>query len=274
LANLLYQDWTLPDSPLGINENLSFEEVSGTKVYKNACLLLSTLLEWGGVKATTTAKNLPRKFVHAVLPNMDWADVEVSECLNVLKAINEDTVWHFHIERIVLQLAGLLYRRSGWFRVTKKGAKLLREERAGELYALLFKTYYRKLNSAYVHYLEIPTFQQTIVFSFYALSVCASTWRRTKELAPEVLLPITLNQIPRHEYWDETEWAVRRRLLMPMENFGLLESRELNEQDGSPGALRMEARKTPLFDRFISFDLEAMSVDRMPQIQVPETPSD
>ena len=76
-------------------------------------------------------------------------------------------------------------------------------------------------------------------------------WKRTDELPDEMLLPAI--KLEMESTSCASHWFLSSRLLGPLEDFGLLQRRDLPKQEAFPGI--DEVRKTQLFGRFMSFDL-------------------
>ena len=166
--------------------------------------------------------------------------------------INEQDVWALHVVRVVCQSAGLVHQRKTKFLVPKKHYILLSDERAGELYALLFKAYFKEFSLAYGD--RMPTLaciQHTIPYSVYRLGKIADRYRGIEELAHEILLPAVRKEVQEaiSSSYLKMEWILGRRIIKPLEKFGLLECKRKQLK----GYSEIEAvRKTELFDRFIS----------------------
>jgi hypothetical protein len=94
-----------------------------------------------------------------------------------------------------------------------------------------------------------PSFQYTIAYSLFMLSKTGMAWRQTNHSAPELLLPPVQTQKEKTRL--EAHWFLSNRLFGTLQDFGLLEQRDLPDQqkrqDVDP------VRKTTLFDTFISF---------------------
>ncbi|MGD0109916.1 MAG: hypothetical protein ABSC06_38730, partial [Rhodopila sp.] len=94
-----------------------------------------------------------------------------------------------------------------------------------------------------------PQYDAGIVL--WCLSVAANDWQPRERLTRLCTIPI-IGVL--ESQWDTGSFATEARILRPLQWFGLLEHR----QDGS-GARRLDGerqyRKTPLFDRFLTFDV-------------------
>jgi hypothetical protein len=190
-----------------------------------------------------------------MLDQMVWPEDFLDGLLRHTKVVNERDVFGLHKLRIVLQLAGLIRKANGHFRTTRKGRSLLAEEAGGRLFVLLFHTYFRKYNLAYLdHFPELPQFQTTIPFSFYQLSHLADRWRDPQQLTAQLILPDVLQAIPVSRYGDIASSLLRVRLLGPLEQFGLLECRY--QEDPRYHIKRLfRIRVTTLYRDFFSFRL-------------------
>jgi hypothetical protein len=253
VTRLIYSDWTSPDSAIQLEPSLTFEELGAARILINARLFLNLALDEGGIKATATG-NLTRKFVETMLDNMALRDGHAELVRIVNKVINEEDLFPLHVLRILLVQAGLARRTKGFFRVTKKGRALLSKARAGELYALLFFTMFRRFNLAYLSRgPEQGGVQETIAYALYRFSRSASGWRNAETLAEELLLPTVVERLDPPDYPGHVLSLCESRIFNPLEEFGLLERRKLPSDE----KLRRpyEVRKTELFDRFLKFKL-------------------
>lgn len=256
LANLLYGDWA-DAGALRLAEDLSPAELSGALILADARTLLAYFRDEGPIKETA-AGNLPRAVVASLLPRLrTLAQPESAGPLPPVKVVNEDDVLWLPVLRHTLIFAGLLMRRKG-FRITARGRALLADERSGELYATLFRTLFRKLDlSALDRWGAQAGLQSTIAFSLYKLRSCAQTWSSPETLADSAWLetakdPLTEWQAAHGDFRSST---FRHRVLTPLVHFGLLEERRLPSEDW--WRQPVEVRVTPLFDRFLRFDLGA-----------------
>ena len=159
-----------------------------------------------------------------------------------------------HLLRLLCTLAELLQPVRKRFRLTRKGQRLLQPGQSSALYATLFVAHFQKLNLACLDRLpENDALQATIAYSLYVLSRLDGSWHSSQQLAPRLLLPAARN----YTAFPEAESGLREveaRILGPLAQFGLLDSRPVESSPSSCNAF--EVRKTPLFDRFIRFQLD------------------
>lgn len=246
-------DWEDASGAVRLNEELTLAELQGAPMLLNARLFLRAVADAGSLKATAKG-NLTRKFVASMLDRLHCEPGHVDSVRAVNKVINEADFWPLHIVRVIVELARLVRRTKGVFRTTKKRQALLAEEMAGALYALLFRTHFRKFNLAYLDRLaEIHSLQATVGFSLFMVGRHADQWVKPEKLAPLVLFPVAKAELATLPPWALGPWSVESRILRPLVSFGLLERRELPSEDR--WMKPYEVRKTKLFDRFLQFDL-------------------
>ena len=246
--------WGNAEFPLQFSHNLSLKEVNQSMFFRNAKLFLNKLIEFKD-KPTATAKgNLNRKFVKLMFDEMEMDEEYRDSTIRYNKVLNEDDVFPLHIIRIVCEGAGLIRIRSNKITVLKKYYSLLSEEKAGELYYQLFDAYFNKFNLSYLDGLqEMDGIQGTLDFSFYRLSVLCDNYQSIEDLFYEAFLPSIINEIEEESSeYVRKEWYLTSRIINPLVGFGLLECQYKKEKHHN----RMErARKTPLYDKFISLNL-------------------
>jgi len=229
------------------NQDLALEELTNSSLLVNARIFLKELSPLGGIKATTQG-NLLRKFVMQMVDAMVWPDGYVEDLRWVNKVLNEIDVYPLHVIRVLLELAGLIHKVKGTFRVKAKHKQLLKDDSAGELYALLFKAHFNKFNLAYLDRVPgVPLFQHSIAYPLFMLLKIADAWHRPEELAPRLLLPQVMAEIPSNSYRDLGPSIVQSRLIKPLVSFGLLEEREVRSEwedvDFARQRIRLYTRK-------------------------------
>lgn len=173
------------------------------------------------------------------------------------KVINEDDLFPLHITHVLLDLAGLIKRRKGVISLTRRGQEFQGDVRVAELFVLLFRTHFRQFNLAYLdRSVPVPGFQRTIGYALYQFGRIGAEWRMAEALTESLILPAVRAEIPPDPHFDRTANILGNRLLRPLEGFGLAEMREQPRAPGEWGRDQLY-RKTPLFDRFLSFHLTA-----------------
>jgi len=250
---LLAGDWK-PDSPgLQIQRRVPAEHLAGADFLHHARALLSAVGP-DGTRATP-AGNLNRAFVNRMVATMRAREEFREEWLERKQVINEQDVWLLHELRLVLELAGLIRKQKGAFRLTRRGRGLLAEKETGALCALLFETTFRRFNLAFRDRLpDLPDFQDTVAYPLAILAREPEGWLPFRSLVPRLLLPSLAVQLslPMLPQWPEI--LIQRRFLDHLRRFGLVEIR-CDDSPGRYGRGIEQIRRTPLFDHLLHFDL-------------------
>lgn len=253
VAQLLASDWTSTGA-LRVADDASLDALHDVPFLADARTLLHFVADHAPVKLTSVG-NLPRAAVAALVPQLRMlrADDEVTP-LSAPPVRNEGDVRWLSILRHVLLFAKLVVRRKG-LQLSKRGGELLDDARAGALYALLFRTFFRQLNLRVLcNDDRHPGLQPTIAYSFCQLGRVGGEWASAESLAERAWLesardPMIARDL---EFGDMRHYAFERRVLQPLVVFGLLEGRPV------PGAERWryvtEYRRTALFERLLRFE--------------------
>jgi hypothetical protein len=253
MYQLLYGDW-VSEGALRLNEKLTHEELAGAAILADARVLLEYFRDEGPVKETA-AHFLPRAVVAAMHPRLRMhAQPHIFHDRPPRGQLKEGDVRWLPDLRYLLIFGGLLVRRKG-LRITPLGRAILSPEREGELYALLFRTLFRKfdlrvLGSGDDH----AGLQGTVAYSFYRLRAVARNWTSSQLLARTAWLESAKDPLSESEIegrYDFRYIAFRLRVLDPLVQCGLLESRLARGED--PLDRDIEYRCAPLFDRFLKF---------------------
>lgn len=226
-------------------------DVADAPILKDARVVLETLAEQP-LSATATG-NLNRAAVRLLLDRGATQDPWLDDLRAKNRAINELEAFPLHLVRITCELGHLLRRARGAFRITRRGRELVAGDRAGELFRTLFITYHRDLNHEYVSRgWPNPALQQTVAFCFHQLGRLARDWVTPEAIAADAVLPAAH---PRQDPGGFDELAIQfsARVVHPLVRFGLLERRPLPGRASELGD--HEIRKTPVFDRFLRFEL-------------------
>lgn len=152
-----------------------------------------------------------------------------------------------------------LSREEGCFKITREAERLLQEDNAGELYARLFFTFFRRFNLAWLDGLgECLGVQETVAFSLLMLCNHARDWTPFEEVSPRLFLPAVLPRIPvsRCDGKPQIHIVAETRILKPLRKFGLLELQYEKMGDPYPVSRLTKVRVTPLFHTFFKFRLE------------------
>jgi len=275
--DLIAQHWLDEVGPMRLNPDLALDDLRDVPFLANCRRLLSTLRDRGPVK-TTPAGNLPRDVVRQVLD--EWHDElgELRYLRDYRKVINEEDVRSLRVARTVCSIAKLMRKYRGAFQVTRAGRELLRDEVAGDLYRLLFVTFFRRFNIGWLDRLpeDLDMVQGCAAVSLAILGVSDAEWRSTADWAEKLLPPAAVNTLVELGEARLVPLTAELRLLRPLSRFGLLEKRGVPTD--APYTREREYRKSPLFDRFIGFDPDILRLarpaceeSRRPQPEVRQT---
>lgn len=231
--------------------DFSLEEIGQSSVARNALILLHSASTGPGLKLTATG-NLSRSVVAEMCDLFTWPGFDKSEAFLFHKVINEPDFLPLHFVRHLVETAGLVRRRKGYLKSTPTGRQVLEDPARQALQALLFHVALWGIDLGYLgRGLHGDWPQRDAGILLWSLSVAANDWESSLRLTRMCTIPI--NGVLEAQ-WDSGSMAMEARILRPLWWFGLLEYR----QEKGAGH-RFEAshfyRKTPLFDRFLSFNV-------------------
>ena len=232
--------------------DLTYDEVQQSAVVRNALILLRAAAQGPGLKMTATG-NLSRGVVAEMCERFEWPDFDRTEAFQLHKVVNEPDFLPLYFVRHVAALAKLLRPRKGYLKTSQIGRQVLDQPRSGALQAILFHLTFWYIDLGYFGPGLLHGWpQRDAGVVLWSLSIAAGDWQSRERLTRLCTIPIddVLGAT-----WDRASYAMEARILQPLRWFGLLEHR----QDDIPGN-RFEKhhfyRKTALFDRFLSFDVQ------------------
>lgn len=252
IEKLLRADWQTPHGAIYVRDDLSVDEANRSTLFRNARTLVNALNESGGTKATASG-NLNRKFVAEMMEKIELPPKTALMIRRVNKVINEEDVWPLHITRVIVELAGLVRRHGGMFKAVQKKQHLLADLQAGQLYNLLFLTFFRRFHLTYLDHMdEAPLVQDTLPISLFLVSRLMNDWVTVDEVVDFLFPAQVRQQLPVPAYGDIAVRLAYSRIVRPLLWLGLLEDRKWDE-----GSLaKTELRKTELFDRVLQFNVK------------------
>ena len=253
MQQLLYGDWK-SQGALRVDERIALDDLYPSALLADARTLLEYFQSEGPVKETA-AHNLPRVAVAALLPRLRMStDAHIVHNTILTTSSNEGDVPWLPELRHVLIFGKLLARRKG-MRITPLGRALLSAERAGELYAHLFRTFFRELDLGVFGGIDRHRgLQSTLAYSFYMLRSAARDWTSPQILAQSAWLESAKDPLAMRDagHADLRYISFQLRVLDPLVQFGLLELRPLPSEN--PWRDDLEYRCAPLFGRVLHFD--------------------
>jgi len=248
--NSLHHEPSARNQAIRLEPNLTPADLSGSAVARNAVILLRRAIETGGLNLTQTG-NLSRSVVAEMIEIVEWPGFDKAEAFRLHKVINEPDFLPLHFVRVLVKAAKLLRTRRGKLVATRLGKDIVSKEQHGALQAVLFHLAFWHLNLSYFDGIQIESWPQSFIgVVLWSLSASANDWLDRERLTRICTVPIAgLLEAD----WDLGSYAMEARILRPLVWFGLLESRWAGKAGlGEPRLYR----KTPLFDRFLKFNVQ------------------
>jgi hypothetical protein len=248
--NSLHQEPSAGNHAIRLEPNLTETDLAGSAVTRTARNLLQRAADEGGLKLTATG-NLSRSVVAEMVEAIEWPGLDKDELFQFHKVINEPDFLPLHFVRVLLQGTKLVRVHREKLALTRLGKAIRAPERHGALQALLFHIALWHLNLGYFDRNSIESWPQTHTgIVLWSLSASAGDWLDRERLTRLCTVPVV--GVLESE-WDLGSSAMESRILRPLTWFGLLESRW--EGKAGLGEPRLY-RKSPLFDRFIKFNIQ------------------
>lgn len=253
--NSLHHEPSATNQTIQLEPNLTLGDLSGSAVMSNTLILLRWAIETGGLKLTATG-NLSRTVVTAMFESMEWPGLDKDEFLEFHKVINEPDFLPVHFVRVLMQTAKLLRTHRGKLLPTRRGKQTVLGEQRGTLQAVLFHLAFWHMNLGYFDRNPLEFWPQSHMgIVLWSLSASANEWLDGETLTRLCTVPVIgVLESP----WDIGAFATESRILHPLTWFGLLEQRD---GEGTGLIKRHLYRKTPLFDRFLKFNVQIEHVD-------------
>jgi hypothetical protein len=234
-----------------LGANISGADLAASAVASNALRLLQKAGDSGGLKLTASG-NLSRAVVTEMRDTLEWPGYDKDEEFQFNRVINEPDFLPLYFVRVLCQGAGLMRRYRGSLRLTNVGKRMLTATGHGGLQAILFHITFWLTNLAHFDRFPLASWPQSDMgIVLWSLSTSALGWETPERLMRLCTVPV-IGVL--EAKWDFPTWAFEARILRPLTWFGLLEARQ-DEPVGSEPA-RPRYRKTPFFDRFVSFDVQ------------------
>ncbi len=269
LEQLLAGDW-LTVGPLRLNQDLSDADLRPAVILENARRFLRAALEPRGLPATAEGR-LNREALERLLDRMHWGAYDHPEpSRQELPAdARENDVRPLAITRVLLERLHLIERRAGAFHATPAAVPLLEPEMAGRFLAMLFRGYFRDFDHSLADPEDpAPDVHGHTAYSLWVVAQTCDTWRGTRELVAR-LLPagVAAAETARLERLQDLitpQALLLIRFLTILPDYGIVEAESEDHATRYPSY-----RKTPLFDRFITFDF---GVDPPPRLDWEDPP--
>jgi hypothetical protein len=253
----LHQPPSPTAGPIRLASNLTLQELQQSAIARNTLTLLRAAAEGPGLTMTATG-NLSRSVVAKMSDLFIWPEFDTAEVFRFHKVINEPDFLPLFFVRHLAEVGTLLRRYKGHLKATPTGRRIMEEPNLQALQAVLFHIAFWHLDLGYLGrelHNGWPQCDAGIVL--WSLSIAASDWQSSESLTRLCTIPI--NDVL-NKPWDTASYAMEARILRPLHWFGLLEHKQHDTAESSHG-WRHFYRKTPLFDRFLSFDVRLEGVN-------------
>ncbi len=244
-----------PSSPAGairLATDLSPDEIGKSAVARNAIILLHAAAVSPGLQLTATG-NLTRKVVAEMLDVFTWPGFDRTEVFRLHKVINEPDFLPLFFIRHLVETGLLVRRRKDHLQIAAPGLQVIEDPGRQAIQALLFHLALWAIDLGYFgRAIDHGWPQRDAGIVLWSLSIAAGEWQPPERLTRMCTIP-TSDMLDAK--WDTATHAMEATILRPLWWFGLLDRR----QDDIPGqtfAKKHFYRKTPLFDRLISFDVK------------------
>ncbi|MCP4384052.1 MAG: hypothetical protein GY798_22025 [Hyphomicrobiales bacterium] len=237
---------------LRLANDLTSTETASSAMAHNCLALLSRAADGSGLKLTATG-NLTRTVVAEMIDLFEWPDFDRKAAFRLNKVINEPDFLPLFFVRHIAEFAKLVRKYRGSLRATRHGKDALAKDRQRALQAILFHTTFWRTDLGYLGPgMDASWPGRDIGILLWSLSVAATEWQTPERLTRLCTIPTTgMLQAT----WDTGSFAMQARILRPLYWFGLIEHR----REKVAGAILPEQsfyRKAPLFDRFLTFDVQ------------------
>ena len=234
------------DGAIRLAFDLTDDEIACSPIVQNALVLMRAANQADGLELTARG-NLTRETVAAMRSAMDWPGLLFEDKWREGKRLREGHVEELRLVRELAVMNGLVIRKKGRLRVGATGRRALKDRRE-RLQASLFRDCFWQVNLGLFGEPECGSWPQGLIGpALWSLAATGDRWQDTQTL-------MRLSVLPDEAVLRNPEWVARAlfvlRVLRPLSWFGLVESRD---EDASRRG-RGEWRKTPLFDRFLTFD--------------------
>jgi hypothetical protein len=236
------------DRALRLASDLTATEASSSPIVA-ALLHLLRMAETQPVSLTSSGC-LSRAAVVELARTVDGPAFDLALIRSVTKVLNEQDVWPAELLRVVAVDMRLLRRAGKTLVPTAKARKLLGTGGAGDLAARLFEIVFWRINLGRWDGCPVPSWPQgDIGIIVWAMSHVASDWETPDRLARLTTVPV-IGVLEATQ--DFSGIALELRILRMLALFGLLDA-ELEACSPERFLSRRRYRKSPLFDRFLSF---------------------
>lgn len=244
-----------PRSPLHLDYHGNAADIAGSVIFRNLRLYLTLIGE--GRIALLPSGAMTSESLDLLLTTMDWPDFDTEMTRHLRRPLDQETICPLDFLMALAIAARLIQIDGRRLAVTDAGRRLRENLIDASMVRAVFEAAFARVNPRTLTKLAHPWVHEQAGIVFWCLSITADLPRSVPQLTrycfvpPEKFLDEPLNVL---------EVYMRAVYLTPLSWFGLLKSMPAVE------ATRVQEplyQKTPLFDRFMQFDIErAQPVER------------
>jgi hypothetical protein len=244
------------DSPGLIDYNLGISKFPDSPFLRLFFLLMHGVMK-EDLKATAQG-NLPVKFVQAAAEQY-YDKEEYAKLRRYISFRTEMDFTAMHTVRLIAEMAGFIRKYKKQFRATKVGKRVVEQGMDGAAFFTLFQAYTRKFNWAYDdRYPDIPTIQESFLFSLYLLSKYGDL-RRPASFYGNLFLkafPAALEEMPECSYSTREETLLSCYALRTFGRFGhFFGFVDIAGDEKERWIEKRTVKKTPFLDEWIRFTI-------------------
>lgn len=203
MENWLYA----PLSELALVKITTPADLSASPVMRYLALMLDEAIQQGGSFKATSKGNLPAKFVKQaseLLPEFAVARFEIDPSISEFSGSNEDKFNALHYSRVLAELAGILYKKTGSFYVKKAVIKQYQQQGIQAFFPPMLEAAIKQYNWAYLDgWSDQVKLQPFWLFMLWRLQRHASVEKLNEEVC--VAFPALLQQLPDEQYSSPEE---------------------------------------------------------------------
>jgi hypothetical protein len=249
VADLLTDDW-LGAGPLRLDETLTLDELAGAVLLHNVRGLLLATRERGVVPEAPTGSG-------SRMPTEQHSSFEplgfMREVRTGFDSVLGPVVDPLHWTQALAEVAGLVVRTPGGFALTLEGERLAASGQAGELYARLFRTFFRSFDLAYTdRFPGLAEIQDLVPYWLWVMAGARGAAFLSADFYVHIFTPEP-GRLDEAAAPARLRYLIQARVLDALADFGLLEPKLGDDEREELGDVGF--RPTPLFGRFLRFEL-------------------
>ena len=236
------------------------ETLSTSPVMRYLALIVDEAMQNGGAIKATAKGNLPVKLVKqasALLPEFAVSQFRTHISISEFAGSKEDSFNALHYTRVLAELAGIIYRRSGAYHVKKAAQQQYQTQGIQAFFKPMLEAAYSQYNWGY-----LDGFQQDVdlrafwLFMVWRLQHHASMARLTKEVVRA--FPALVNQLePEQNCSQEDNLGLLIELRFVsrfLEYWGFVTMNPQRFREGKPVARNVQIQ--PLFTQTFQFSVK------------------